>query len=808
MFTPISHTPAHDPLTADDPSARMRAHGGNRPSLPQTKQCPLCPAKFTRTTHLNRHLRTHTNERSHRCDTCLSEFTRSDLLTRHKRSCGDMMNQNKSRRKSCEACAESKIKCDLKQPCSKCITRGRECVFLNDPKISLEKKAAAASRRRASNASSKSTLSDAGSISSPDSPTSQENVFPSSSFPYTIDGNSDLSLIAGSSSAFDMSSGDLLFRPSSDGIVPDLSASSSTSSSMPMSPRSDIFDMPNEFSYAMVPEMDILDASLSKIIPHDIAQAFPEAAQSTHTLSTQNFGRNNLMDFSFTGQTWLGDDMPTPSIGNHINSFLDTSLNPSDAAAPAASASVAPTSQPMMVDSIPKDLSFHGPAEAELQHYLYLFHHAFLSHMPIVHVPTWSFDGKPPILLRAMQACGALFVKTRAANEFVSNTLLNTRESLIQEVVSPRHAAYQDASAHPATLQAKNPQESDEQFHLILAGLLLQAIGLFHQSIDQRASSNIYHGMLVMMIRRCGLIGRCANWVPPDLSGANSTQIESAWKCWTTQEAIKRTLYLAYLHDCCHYVFFSLQPSFFLSELDWCLPTEDALWQAGSAQEWYDLLQQPSPYGNAAVRLSGQNMQKTLATLGDMQMATAAPATVLPPFAHFVLIHSVLCSVYISCFDGASSRAASPGLPEPTAALQALPLEGRHAKANSFVLQYTLHNWLQSWLSGPDTPPAEEGVEEARFMQNAMPYYWLAQISLVAFQEGAQSPASRKPDFCTAPEVRYRVLQRWLLHIRGFLRSGAKAPTNLWVDLMKIADEGGHGNSGTPDGLLSFFPDF
>lgn len=27
------------------------------PSLPQTKYCFLCPAKFTRTTHLNRHLR-------------------------------------------------------------------------------------------------------------------------------------------------------------------------------------------------------------------------------------------------------------------------------------------------------------------------------------------------------------------------------------------------------------------------------------------------------------------------------------------------------------------------------------------------------------------------------------------------------------------------------------------------------------------------------------------------------------------------------------------------------------------------------
>jgi len=35
----------------------VRCTAGNMPSLPQTKYCSLCPAKFTRTTHLNRHLR-------------------------------------------------------------------------------------------------------------------------------------------------------------------------------------------------------------------------------------------------------------------------------------------------------------------------------------------------------------------------------------------------------------------------------------------------------------------------------------------------------------------------------------------------------------------------------------------------------------------------------------------------------------------------------------------------------------------------------------------------------------------------------
>ncbi len=45
-------------LTKSGNVSKMRAHRGNVPTLPQTKFCHLCPAKFTRTTHLNRHLKT------------------------------------------------------------------------------------------------------------------------------------------------------------------------------------------------------------------------------------------------------------------------------------------------------------------------------------------------------------------------------------------------------------------------------------------------------------------------------------------------------------------------------------------------------------------------------------------------------------------------------------------------------------------------------------------------------------------------------------------------------------------------------
>ena len=39
-----------------------------------------------------------------------------------------------------QACVESKVKCNLEQPCSKCFMKGKECIFINDPDTSRQRK--------------------------------------------------------------------------------------------------------------------------------------------------------------------------------------------------------------------------------------------------------------------------------------------------------------------------------------------------------------------------------------------------------------------------------------------------------------------------------------------------------------------------------------------------------------------------------------------------------------------------------------------------------------------------------------------
>ncbi|KAH8833058.1 hypothetical protein DL96DRAFT_1705091 [Flagelloscypha sp. PMI_526] len=161
--------------TAAQSSDTTFAFGAYKPkAVPSAKDkrpnvCSICSATFSRKSHLSRHMRSHTNERPHRCDMCSAEFTRSDLLRRHQRFCDD--SPTKSKRKSCEACAESKIKCSLTFPCTKCCARGKECVFLNDP----EKTRAKQARRRMQGSAYRSATN-----SSCPSPSSSSSSYPPS----------------------------------------------------------------------------------------------------------------------------------------------------------------------------------------------------------------------------------------------------------------------------------------------------------------------------------------------------------------------------------------------------------------------------------------------------------------------------------------------------------------------------------------------------------------------------------------------------------------------------------------------------
>ena len=110
---------------------------------------------------------------------------------------------------------------------------------------------------------------------------------------------------------------------------------------------------------------------------------------------------------------------------------------------------------PPMVPKVREPEPVPDPTTEELQHYrasasprsslpsnarlvlsVYIFLTVFLPQIPVVHTPTLRVELKPPVMLRAMQACGALFVRTRTADAFVERTLERSRDVLVGEFVS------------------------------------------------------------------------------------------------------------------------------------------------------------------------------------------------------------------------------------------------------------------------------------------------------------------------------------------------------------------------------------
>ncbi|KAF9467338.1 fungal-specific transcription factor domain-containing protein [Collybia nuda] len=740
----------------DGSLSKMRNHRGNIPILPQTKLCPHCPAKFTRTTHLNRHLRTHTNERLHRCDTCDSQFTRSDLLTRHKKSCNDPT--SRTRRKSCASCMESKIKCDRQYPCSKCASRGKDCVFTGPG-------------RRASVITRPLPTPQTVSYVDPplDGPTTPSILYA----PAPQAGHSF------SNRSFHVQEQEEILRASMS--MPSFSDHKSFPSSSDFSSSSSMTDLyPASTSNRNSERPLTVNSHLSPVYANDVfapffSSIFSQLPPTVSMPDDSNIGwaginlRNNSPEalhflrgvtpraLSISGSF---DDSQTFEAESETSGFSSLMLRP-------------PLSDMQLS---PIDGANYSPDESELQHYLYLFVSTFLPQIPIVHPSTFSPDNKPPILLCAMYACGALYVKTRKAAVFISQTLASAREALVQEF-------------------AKNPTDSSDQIHLILAVVLLQTIGLFHQQPDQRASSSIYHGMLVMMIRRTGLISKNAHWTP---RSATETSLEILWHEWIVSETAKRAIWWSYLHDCCHSIYFALPSSYHPSEIELNLPCDGSLWQATTSTDWFMALQTPSLYGNSNFRLIGMSMSRCLSTLSETRHA--AIHIPLSPFAHFVLIHAILRDLFVTCVEGRFPKAAGGVSDSDTVSREI------------YGLQYALHNWLQNWLNSPELPKAQDPNEEPPFINNVLPFYWLGQVSLLAYQESLPPFEQDSPNNLKV-EVRFRIVKQWLKHIRGFLKNNDdQQPTLFWDELMRIRlqtwqQENGGDNLDDQEGLLGFFPE-
>jgi len=263
------------------------------------------------------------------------------------------------------------------------------------------------------------------------------------------------------------------------------------------------------------------------------------------------------------------------------------------------------------------------------------------------------------------------------------------------------------------------------------------------------------------MIRKTGLIKLVGSWPPPDLSSPQL--LDSAWKDWSRYETFKRyvfqrscslvrayldssnfsALFFAYLQDCYQCVYFSSLPTFTSDELEISLPSNDDLWRASTARDWYQI--QAMPDSNHRIGLSGvlgTSMRQALVALKEQ--GPAALTCPINPFSAFILIHIILCDIF------------TPSLNHPSIGL------GSNSPSNPLAIQYALHNWQQIWAISSGGQLQDNRTP---FVHDASTFYWLARLAQGAKQNGSLQirPLSSKPEL----QERYQTVKAWLNEIKA-----------------------------------------
>lgn len=111
------------PALAVEPASRR---AGNN-------SCYLCGRTYERVDHLNRHMRSHENQRAHKCTRCTKSFNRADLLSRHQASHdrpdkpGQFIERGDRVATACRGCMSAKAKCQDEKPCLRCRQKGIPC---------------------------------------------------------------------------------------------------------------------------------------------------------------------------------------------------------------------------------------------------------------------------------------------------------------------------------------------------------------------------------------------------------------------------------------------------------------------------------------------------------------------------------------------------------------------------------------------------------------------------------------------------------------------------------------------------------
>lgn len=215
------------------------------------------------------------------------------------------------------------------------------------------------------------------------------------------------------------------------------------------------------------------------------------------------------------------------------------------------------------------------PSCAAFDEALDKYFESFLREAPFLHMPIFSISTCHPLLLFVMSCIGFGLNKTAEGCLFVQSNFNCVRDRIIGELERKLASSTKDAMSIFAT-----------------SFLFLKLAALINDR-DHLSPCQLLYISLVSLAQMHGMFSEYGKRTDSDMyNGLNS--LEERWAAWGRVESLKRISIGLMRVDSAYGTFLKSAPAIRVAHIEVLLPCDDRLFEARTAQAWYELLEDVS----------------------------------------------------------------------------------------------------------------------------------------------------------------------------------------------------------------------
>lgn len=363
-------------------------------------------------------------------------------------------------------------------------------------------------------------------------------------------------------------------------------------------------------------------------------------------------------------------------------------------------------------------------APDHVEHFVRLFFVNFQGHFPVIHTGSFNIILTADCLLLSMICIGAVYSDRGIVADDVRHLIDRTFAAL--DRIEPRSPC----DVAPSLIELEEIQ----------ARYFLHVISAWHGTFQQRESTRRNYGIVISKAEAAGLFRPFTSSNPGVNGYSIYHQIEDTsspaqgawcWEAWVEQERRNRVMFGILLLDTAYAIFFNCPPRVHPKDVRLTLPSDDAPWEATTAEGCAAALGLNSEGLNRRniSGAGGTQQPEFMEAMNDLlQPDFEFKAGTTNTYSKFILIHAIHSYIW-------TTQEQLPGATElglGRAALDAAVAAATFLDSDEAQAFRNYHYAIEKWKKAWDTDLRRESSTPARvgFGRDGLPFYWLARLYL------------------------------------------------------------------------------